>query len=111
MWDELKRTDVELAKQKLVELRNVTLQRHADELKQLDSDEAEIDMLARLAEAIAQKYLNGGTQPDAQATPGAAVQDAARPETEHEEAPRATLEVGQNVSPNFGSALRRVVGR
>jgi hypothetical protein len=46
MWDELKRTDVELARQKLAELRKVTLQRHAEELNQLDSDEAEIDMLA-----------------------------------------------------------------
>jgi len=44
MWDQLKRSDVELAKQKLVELRDVTLQRHAEQLKQLDSDEAEIDM-------------------------------------------------------------------
>ena len=111
MWDELKRTDVELARQKLDELRNVTLQRHAEELKQLDNDESEIDMLARLAEAITEKYLNGRTQADEQANPGEVIRDTARAETEHEGAPPVNLEVRQNVSPNFGSPLRRLVGR
>src|SRR5438270_13631848 len=59
MWDELKRTDVELARQKIAELRSITLRRHEDEIKQLDADDAEIDMLARLAEAITERYLNG----------------------------------------------------
>ena len=111
MWDELKRTDVELAKQKMGELRNLTLQRHAEELKQLDIDEAEIDTLARLAEAIAEKYLKGRTQADEQPTPGDAVQDAARRETEHGGSPPMSLEVRQNASPNFGSPLRRLVRR
>jgi hypothetical protein len=44
MWNELKRTDVELARQKLAEFRSITLRRHEDEIKQLDADEAEIDM-------------------------------------------------------------------
>jgi len=56
MWDELKRTDVELARQKLAELRSITLRRHEDEIKQLDADDAEIDTLARLAEAVAAKH-------------------------------------------------------
>ena len=111
MWDELKRTDVELARQKLAELRNVTLQRHAEELKQLDSDESEIDMLARLAEAITEKYLNGRAHADEHANPGEAVRDTAGAETEHEGAPPVNLEVRQTVSPNFGSPLRRSVGR
>jgi hypothetical protein len=109
MWDELKRTDVELAKQKMVELRKVTLERHAEELKQLDSDEAEIDMLARLAEAITEKYLNGGAQPDEQTTPGNSDQNAPRSETE--QAAPVSLEVRQNVSPNFGGPLRRLARR
>jgi len=111
MWDQLKRTDVELARQKLIELRNVTVQRHAEELKQLDSDESEIDMLARLAEAITEKYLNGGAQPDEQTTTGNSDQAAARSETEQAESLPVNLEVRQNVSPNFGSPLRRLVGR
>jgi len=109
MWDELKRTDVELAKQKLAELRNVTLQRHAEELRRLDSDEAEVDMLGQLVERFANKYLNSRTQSEQQATP---VEDVAtRLETEREEPTPATLEDGQGVSPNFGSPLRRFVRR
>ena len=111
MWDELKRADIELAREKLAQLRNVTLQRHAEELKQLDSDESEIDMLARLAEAITEKYLNSRTRADEQANSREAVPDTARAETEHEGAPPVNLEVRQNVSPNFGSPLRRLVGR
>ena len=64
MWDELKRTDVELARQKIAELRSIMLRRHEDEIKELDADEAEIDMLARLAEAITEKHLNGRTHSD-----------------------------------------------
>src|ERR1051326_2356517 len=108
MWDQLKRTDVELAKQKLAELRGITLKRHAEELKQLDSDEAEIDTLGRLAEAVTEKYLNGGTHAAERASPGHAVQDAAGTETQHEEASPVSLEVRQNVSPNFGGPLRRL---
>jgi hypothetical protein len=107
MWDELKRTDVELAKQKLAELRKVTLQRHAEELKQLDVDEAEIDNLVRLAEAITQKYLNGRTRATEEPTP--AIQRTAAPTVEQEEAPPGIMEVSQNVSPNFGGPLRRLV--
>jgi hypothetical protein len=109
MWDQLKRTDIELAKQKLAELRNVTLQRHAEELKQLDSDERDVDMLGRLVEGFANKYLNSGTQSDEQATPAEDL--ARRPEAEPEEPTPATLEGRQHVSPNFAGPLRRFVGR
>ena len=111
MWNELKRTDVELARQKLAEFRSITLRRHEDEIKQLDADEAEIDMLARLADAITEKYLNGRTHTDGGRTPGDAIQDAASPGIEREESPPAVLEVSQNVSPNFGGPLRRLVRR
>ena len=111
MWNELKRTDVELARQKLAEFRSITLRRHEDEIKQLDADEAEIDMLARLAETITEKYLNGRTHTDGGRTPGDAIQDAASPGIEREESPPAVLEVSQNVSPNFGGPLRRLVRR
>ena len=83
MWDELKRTDVKLAMQKLAELRNVTLQRHAEELKQLDS---------------ASQSRRSGIGYDTA-------------ETEHEGSPPVNLEVRQSVSPNFGSPLRRLVSR
>jgi len=111
MWNELKRTDVELARQKLAEFRSITLRRHEDEIKQLDADEAEIDMLARLAETITEKYLNGRTQTDGEATSGDAIQDGATPRIERAESPPAVLEGSQNVSPNFGGPLRRLVRR
>ena len=108
MWDKLKRADVELARQKIAELRSITLRRHEDEIKQLDADEAEIDTLARLAEAITEKYLNGLTHSEG---PTDASAGAEGPESLLEAVPSANLEIKQNVSPNFGSAVRRFVRR
>lgn len=109
MWDQIKRTDVELARQKLAELRNMTLQRHAEELKQLDAEDAEIDTLARLASSITEKYLNRRSPADEEPDPGAVT--AAGPTIEQEQPTPAILEVSQNVSPNFGGPLRRLVRR
>ena len=111
MWDELKRTDVELARQKLAELRSITLRRHEDEMKQLDADEAEIDLLARLAEAITEKYLNGRPHSDEPIDTSSVAEDTVHPEAPPEAVPPANLDVKQNVSPNFGSPLRRLVRR
>jgi hypothetical protein len=105
MWDQIQRTDVELAKQQLAERRSMTLQRHEEELKQLDADEIEIDMLGRLVEGFANKYLNSGTQIDEQPIAGGAVQKVAHAESQQEAPP--SLEARQDVSPNFGSPLRR----
>ena len=66
MWEQLKRTDIELAKQKLEAFRSMTLSRHADELKDLDAQRDDIETLERLAEAVASRYLNAessSTQP------------------------------------------------
>ena len=52
MWEQLTQTDVKLAREKLAELRNVTLKKHEEELKQLEADEADIETLARLADAF-----------------------------------------------------------
>ena len=118
MW-ELKRTDLERAKQRLLALRTITLQRHAEEINQLDTDQAEIETLERLAAAVAQKYLNSETaaaepttptetEPPSTAEvskpPGAAVQPAP-------DVSSPPLEVTQQVSPNFRSPLRRFVRR
>ena len=111
MWDELKRTDVELARQKIAELRSITLRRHEDEIKQLDADDAEIDMLARLAEAITEKYLNGRTHSDEPIDASSVADDTMHPEAPPEPVPSPNLDIKQNVSPNFGSPLRRLVRR
>ena len=111
MWDELKRTDVELARQKIAELRSITLRRHEDEIKELDADEAEIDMLARLAEAITEKYLNGRTHTDDLVEASSVADEKVHPEAPPAPMPFPNLDINQNVSPNFGSPLRRLVRR
>ena len=110
MWEQLRRTDVECAKQKLAELRRITLRRHEEELSQLDTDEAEIEMLARLAAAVIKKYLNGGTHPDIDAT-RVGVEDGDGAEIQPEMAPPQNLRIQQQVAPNFGTPLRRLVNR
>ena len=111
MWDELKRTDVELARQKIAEWRSITLRRHEDEIKELDADEAEIDMLARLAEAITGKYLNRPAHSDEPIDAGSVADETMHPEAPPEAVPPQNLNIRQNVSPNFGSPLRRFVRR
>jgi hypothetical protein len=107
MWEQLRRTDVELARQKLAELRAITLRRHEEELKELDANEAEIDLLARLAAAIPEKYLTIGTLSEEQARPEDSVQSEG---AEFAKPPSPSpLEVQQHVSPNFDAPLRRLV--
>jgi hypothetical protein len=45
MWEQLRQTDLERAKQKVGELRVLTLRRHEEEMKQLDADQAELETL------------------------------------------------------------------
>jgi hypothetical protein len=111
MWDELKRTDVELARQKIAELRSITLRRHEDEIKELDADEAEIDMLARFAEAITEKYLNGRTHSGEPIDASGVGDETVHPEVPPEPVPPPNLDINQNISPNFGSPLRKLVRR
>lgn len=110
MWEQLRRTDIERAMQRLAELRRITLRRHDEELKQLDIDEAEIETLARLASAVTQKYLNGGTHLDKDATP-VKVEDAAGPEVRPQMASPQNLTIQQQVAPDFGTPVRRLVNR
>ncbi len=119
MWEQLKRTDIELAKQKLEAFRSMTLSRHAEELKDLDAQRDDIETLERLAEAVASRYLNAessSTQPstpsEEQPTP-TVVTNANEPTASKalQDAPPPGLQVQQHVSPNFGIPLRRFVVR
>ena len=119
MWEQLKRTDLERAKERLSALRTITLERHAEEIHKLDTDQAEIETLERLAAAIAQKYLNSETaasepaEPTETETPCTAeVSKPPRPEVQPAlDVSSPSMEVIQQVSPNFGSPLRRFVRR
>jgi hypothetical protein len=108
MWDQLRLADVELAKQKLAELRSVTLKKHEEELKQLDANEADIETLARLAGAITAKYLEGDPPSDQHATPAGELKSGGRSEIQREEIPPRSLRIS---SLKIGTPLRRLIRR
>ena len=91
MWDQLRQADVELAKQKLAELRSITLKQQEEELKQLDADEADIETLARLAEALAAKYLIGAPHCEEHGTSADEPKDGGGAEIQQEVIPPPSL--------------------
>ena len=107
MWDQLTRADVELAKEKLAELRSSTLKRHEEELKQLNADDADVDTLARLAEAITTKYLNGVAH-SGQHTTSVDEQKDGEPGIEPEVIPHPSL---RNSALDIGKPLRKLIRR
>ena len=60
VWDKLTRADVERAKQGLATRRSELLARHAEELKALDAEQSEIDVIERAIDAFASKFKIGG---------------------------------------------------
>jgi hypothetical protein len=61
VWDKLTRADIERAKQGLVTRRSEMLARHAEELKALDAEQSEIDVIERAIGAFAIKFKIGGS--------------------------------------------------
>lgn len=57
MWDRITSGDVELAKAALNEKRAEMLNRHADEIKDLDAQLHDIESFERLIEAFFEEYL------------------------------------------------------
>src|SRR5262249_60548423 len=88
MWEQLTRTDIERAKQKLAELRNITLRRQEEEIKEIDAEEAEVETLERLAAAVAAKSLHPGSPPSQATAPA-----------EESPAPAALVEQSPEVRP------------
>jgi len=71
MWDQLTPADIQRARDRLTALRTVTLSRHAEEIKRLDIEQAELEAFERLATAFAQRYSNSAaSQPTTEAQPG-----------------------------------------
>ena len=56
MWDLLKKTDIEQAKQELELRRAETLRRHAEECQILDADQVELETLNHLVDIFTQKF-------------------------------------------------------
>jgi len=67
MWNMLSHADLEAAKQRLKSQREETLRRHAEELRALESDQAELEKLDQLIDAFVKKFTN----PETSFEPGA----------------------------------------
>src|SRR6266849_10578455 len=73
MWQLLKQSDIAQAKQQLRRRVDETLRRHADEMKSLDSDQAELERLNRLLDDFSRKFKDAphaSTEPVAAIEPG-----------------------------------------
>ena len=60
MWEKLTRADVEHAKRGIANRRSEILARHAEELKALDAEQSEIDVIERAIDAFVSKFKIGG---------------------------------------------------
>jgi hypothetical protein len=131
MWEQLTPADVARVKRDLSLTRVATLSRHAAELKILDTQQEEIEKFEHLVTAFAEKYLNAGAlafqatgldqqqsievlvikeQPAPATVTVEEAGELATTEGPQHELSR-TIEIIQQVSPNFGIPLRRAVGR
>src|SRR6266849_3716934 len=94
MWQLLKQSDIAQAKQQLRLRVDETLRRHADEMKSLDHDQAELEALNRLLDEFSRKFK---AAPAAPAEPVAAIEpDDPAAATEPDE-PAAAIEQDEPV--------------
>jgi hypothetical protein len=63
MWQNLTRADIECAQQELRLRREQMLARHAEEIRNVDAERAEVEMLAQMAAAFAEKFKKTMTSP------------------------------------------------
>ena len=106
MWEQLTPTDIQRARERLAALRAVTLNRHAEEIKRLDIEQAEIEAFERLAESFAQRYMNPAasqstTEDQSQVAAGTVPWDSPTPD----------VQVNHHAPSNLGTPprLRRFV--
>ena len=112
MWEQLTPADIRRARERLTALRAVTLNRHAEEIKRLDLEQAEIEAFERLAETFAQRYVNALAAKaaiDDQASAAAATEKELASPARSEvpwESPVPEAPLYHQVSPNFGTPPR-----
>ena len=108
MWEQLTPADIERAKQRLAAQRTETLSRHAEELKALDADQAEMETFERLVAAFANKHLSPPpTTASEEPTVAAEVGASATPEGQRNVP--SPIQIVHPPSSNFGVPLRRFV--
>jgi hypothetical protein len=72
MWDSVSHGDLQQAKDRLKQSRDEIVQRHAQELRSLETEEAELEALARMADSFMQKFKGAAPSPPASAPSPAA---------------------------------------
>jgi hypothetical protein len=93
MWDVLKQTDIEQARQQIQLCRDETLRRHAEEIQRMDSDQAEIETLDHLIDAFSDKFTIVPASAQAAPAPPAPAkrhEHAVLPPVKHDEHPVLT---------------------
>ena len=114
MWEQITPADIERSKHRLANRLIETMTRHAEELKALDADQAEIDTFERLVAAFASKYVTLSAS-DSSPTTASEKTTGATPSSEppaadgSQEVTPPRLQV-HHQTPNFGTPLRRLVG-
>ena len=114
MWEQLRPTDIERAKQQLANHRIEVLARHAEELQNLEADQMEIEAFERAVAAFAKKHLEPvpvssvPTGSEEQPRPTAEPKEPHTPEARFDRIP-PRLQVHHVSSPNFGVPFRRLV--
>ena len=93
MWENLTLADLDRARHELALERGAMLSRHAAELKELDARYDQVEKLNWLIGAFTEKYLKTNTP------------------IEPQDEPSPVLHFEQQISPNFGNPIRRLVGR
>lgn len=115
MWEQLTPADLARAKAQAATLRRNTLARHAEELRVLDAEEAEIELLEGLIGAFTGKYMasqpGGAVNGPATAPPLDETANATDSLGADQKVLPPRLQVQQNVSPNFVVPVRRLLRR
>jgi hypothetical protein len=93
MWDNLTPADLDRVRHELALERGALLHRHAAELKELDARYDQFEKLNQLIGRFTEKYLKTGIP----LGPG--------------DEGSTTLHGEQQITPNFGNPIRRLVGR
>ena len=110
MWEHLTPADIERAKAHAAEIRRETLKRHAEELRVLDTDEAEFEILEGLIARFSKKYIgNSDAAPVTTAASTADDMDVVFPDGKANNEIPPRLRVQHQLSPNFGLPVRRVM--
>ena len=108
MWEQLTRADIQRARARAAALRCEMLNRHAEELRTLDADEAEIEALERFIMVFSERYLNAA--PERGSAAAEDLESRAHSGSEEDAGP-PRLQVDQQVSPNFDGPVRRWLRR